>query len=114
MVAIILATAIFAAASGTNLVLLFSGLGGLSGLAAIATVYITHKANSKKADVEYKSVAIIELEKAIPGMGDIAKFWQELVVHLQADNISIREEILTIKGELEECRKEVQSRINHE
>lgn len=108
MVAIILA-AIFAAGGGTNLVLLFSGLGGLSGLAAIATVYVTHKANSKKAAVEDKSVAIVELEKAVPGMGDIIKVWQDVVHQLQADNLTLRDENVTLKGELSECRKEART-----
>lgn len=92
---------LLAANEGTSLVLLFSGLGGLSGLAAIATVYITHKANAKRAAVDDKSVAIIELEKAVPGMGDIIKEWQNIVHQLQADLVATR-------TELAECRKALQ------
>lgn len=105
MVSVLLA-AILAAGGGTNLVLLFSGLGGLSGIAAIATVYVNHKANAKKAVVEDKSVAITELEKAVPGMGDIIKVWQDVVHQLQADNITLKAENFTLKGELAQCKND--------
>lgn len=84
---------------GANFVLLFSALGGLSGLAAVLTVFVTHKSNTKRAKVEDKSVAITELEKAVPGMGDIIKEWQNIVHHLQEDNQALRDK-------LEECEKE--------
>jgi chromosome segregation ATPase len=70
---------------GTNLVLLFSALGGLSGLAALATVFINWRANTRKAEQEDKSVAIVELEKAVPGLGNIIREWQAVVHQLQDD-----------------------------
>lgn len=96
----ILSFFIFAAeGSGANIVLLFSALGGLSGLAAVLTVYITHRANTKKAVQDDKSVAITELEKAVPGMGEIIKEWQNIVHHLQDENVRL-------KTELHDCREE--------
>lgn len=95
-----------ATGGGSDLVLLFSGLGGLSGLAAIATVYITHKANGKKAVVEDKSVAITELEKAVPGMGDIIKEWQNIVHQLQADLVLSRGETESLRKQLEGKNRE--------
>jgi chromosome segregation ATPase len=83
---VVLATlGILAAASGSELVLLFSGLGGLSGLAALAMVWVNYRSNARKAEVDDKSVAIIELEKAVPGLGEIIKEWQSVVHQLQAD-----------------------------
>ena len=90
---------------GANFVLLFSALGGLSGLAAVLTVFVTHRSNVKRAKVDDKSVAIKELEKAVPGMGDIIKEWQNIVHHLQEDNQALRDE-------LEECRRERE--VGHE
>jgi hypothetical protein len=90
--------------SGTDLVLLFSALGGLSGIAAIFTVYITHRANTKRAVVDDKSVAITELEKAVPGMGDIIKEWQNIVHHLQEELVSKNHELADAKRELAEYK----------
>lgn len=87
--------------SGANIVLLFSALGGLSGLAAVLTVFITHRANTKKAVQDDKSVAITELEKAVPGMGEIIKEWQNIVHHLQDENVRLKTELFACKGELD-------------
>lgn len=84
---------------GANFVLLFSALGGLSGIAAVLTVFVTHRSNVKRSKIEDKSVAITELEKAVPGMGDIIKEWQNIVHHLQEDNQALR-------ASLEECERE--------
>ena len=106
--AILSLVAMLAASSGgADLVLLFSALGGLSGLAAVLTVYVTHRANLKKAVVEDKSVAITELEKAVPGMGDIIKEWQNIVHHLQ-------EELVTSKHELADAKRELAEYKAHE
>lgn len=92
--------AIFAASTGLQFVTLFAALGGLSGLAALATVFVNYKANKNKAVVEDKSVAIVELEKAVPGMADIIKEWQNIVQQLHSDLSNTRKE-------LEECNKRV-------
>lgn len=84
---------------GSNLVLLFSGLGGLSGLAALATVYITHKANQSRSKNDVKSVAITELEKAVPGLSEIIEQWQTVVHQLQTD-------LAECRGRLAELEKE--------
>lgn len=97
----ILATVVsLLAAGGSDLVLLFSALGGLSGVAAIATVWVQHRNNKAKVVVDYKSVAISELEKAVPGMGEIIEQWQGIVHQLQAD-------LATAKSDLADCRKRV-------
>lgn len=85
------------AAGGSDLVLLFSALGGLSGVAAIATVWVQHRSNKAKVVVDTKSVAISELEKAVPGMGEIIEQWQGIVHQLQTDNAQQR-------TDLAECR----------
>lgn len=84
---------------GADIVLLFSALGGLSGVAAVLTVFVTHRSNIKRGKVADKSVAITELEKAVPGMGEIIKEWQNIVHHLQ-------EELIHAKEELARCRME--------
>lgn len=91
-----------ATGGGADLVLLFSALGGLSGLAAVLTVFVTHRANARKAQVDDKSVAITELEKAVPGMGDIIKEWQNIVHHLQEELHSKNEELAALKAEMRE------------
>jgi predicted RNase H-like nuclease (RuvC/YqgF family) len=100
-VGIISLVASFLAVSGggADIVLFFSALGGLSGIAAVLTVYVTHRANLKKATVDDKSVAITELEKAVPGMGDIIKEWQNIVHHLQEELHAAKEEQLALKEE---------------
>lgn len=96
-------------AGGADLVLLFSALGGLSGIAAIFTVYVTHRSNVKKAVVEDKSVAITELEKAVPGMGDIIKEWQNIVHHLQEELVTSKQESADAKRELAEYKAREES-----
>lgn len=106
-----------ATGGGADLVLLFSALGGLSGLAAVLTVFVTHRANLKKAHVDDKSVAITELEKAVPGMGDIIKEWQNIVHHLQEELHAAKEEQLTLKEEhlaLNTLLKEEHAELNAE
>ena len=108
---------LFAAAAadgGTNLVLLFSALGGLSGLAALAMVWVNWRANQRKADTDDKSVAIVELEKAVPGLGEIIKEWQAVVHQLQADlaaekakNEEMHRQLAQAQLELEECRRRI-------
>lgn len=91
---------------GADLVLLFSALGGLSGIAAVATVFVNHRANVKKAKRDEKSVAIRELEKAVPGMGDIIKEWQNIVHHLQEELIESKKEAHDFEAENTELWKE--------
>jgi SMC interacting uncharacterized protein involved in chromosome segregation len=91
---------------GADIVLLFSALGGLSGIAAVATVFVNHRANVKRARRDDKSVAIKELEKAVPGMGDIIKEWQNIVHHLQEELMASKVETAEVKRENAELRKE--------
>lgn len=95
-----------ATGGGSDFIVLFAGAGGLTGLAALATVYITHRANAKKALVDDKSVAITELEKAVPGMGDIIKEWQNIVHQLQSDLIIARTENESLRKQLAEAKDE--------
>lgn len=97
---------LLAAIGGSDLVLLFSGLGGLSGLAALATVFVNHKAGIKKAEQDDKSVAIVELEKAVPGLGEIIREWQGVVHQLQEDHATTKKELEFSKSETSEYRKD--------
>lgn len=99
---------VLAAVGGSQLVILFSGAGFLSGLAAIATVYVTHRRNNQEGKVEDKSVAITELEKAVPGMGEIIQNWTDLVHSLQGELASCKAELLQCKIELAACRVRVE------
>lgn len=102
MVSIVVISLLLAAAgSGTNLVLAFAGLGGISGVAALVTVWVNYKRNNQTAKVENKSVAITELEKAVPGLGDIIEQWQAVVHQLQTD-LSIT------RSDLDACRKRLE------
>lgn len=103
----IISLVLAAGSGGPDLIVLFAGAGGLTGLAALATVYITHRANAKKALVDDKSVAITELEKAVPGMGDIIKEWQNIVHQLQSD-------LAVSRAEAESLRKQLEVRSHHE
>lgn len=87
---------------GADIILFFSAIGGLSGIAAVLTVFVTHRANIKRAKVEDKSVAITELEKAVPGMGDIIKEWQRIVLHLQEENEQLRTKVEKLEATEEE------------
>ena len=87
---------------GADIILFFSAIGGLSGIAAVLTVFVTHRANIKRAKVEDKSVAITELEKAVPGMGDIIKEWQRIVLHLQEENEQLRTKVEKLEVHEEE------------
>lgn len=95
-----------ASGGGADIVLLLSALGGLSGVAAIISVFVTHRANTRKAATEDKSVAITELEKAVPGMGAIIQEWQTIVRHLQQELGDTKEALHDCKQELEEGRHE--------
>lgn len=88
--------------AGSDIILFFSAIGGLSGIAAVLTVFVTHRANLKRAKVEDKSVAITELEKAVPGMGDIIKEWQRIVLHLQEENEQLRTKVERLEESEEE------------
>lgn len=91
---------------GADFVLLLSALGGLSGLAAVLTVFVNHKANTKRAKIEDKSVAITELEKAVPGMGDVIKVWQDVVHHLQEENSDLRVKLTMCENDLNDSEEE--------
>lgn len=103
---ILLGTLLSITFGGADIILLFSALGGLSGLAAVLTVFVTHRANSRRARVDDKSVAITELEKAVPGMGDIIKEWQRIVTHLQEENTTLRADNSQLKSRLDDLDHE--------
>lgn len=104
----LLSTFILAAeGGGADIVLLFSALGGLSGIAAAIGVFVTHQANKRRAEVDDKSVAITELEKAVPGMGDIIKEWQNIVHHLQEELIAKGVDNAALKAEIAEHKRKV-------
>lgn len=93
-------------ASGSDIVVGFAGIGGLAGLAAIATVYVTWRKDRQQAAVDVKSVAITEIEKAVPGLGDIIKEWQAIVHQLQSDLTATRADLDDCRHEVSELRKE--------
>lgn len=103
----VLATLGILIAAGTDLVLVFSALGGLSGLAALATVFVNYRANSRKAVVDDKSVAIIELEKAVPGLSEIIKEWQAVVHQLQADLAAEKVKSAELQRQLNEAKTQL-------
>jgi hypothetical protein len=91
---------IILAASGVgSAVLLFAALGGFTGLAALVTVYVNYKRDKQTAKTEDKSVAITELEKAVPGLGDIIEQWQAVVHQLQSDLTDCRKRVAELEGE---------------
>jgi hypothetical protein len=92
---------LLAITGGSELVLLFTAAGGLSGFAALLSVLVTRRANKAKAIVEDKSVAILELEKAVPGLGEIIKVWQDALHRVQ-------DELVQTRAELAECRMRVE------
>lgn len=101
MVFIAVASFLLAATgNGTNIFLLFAGLGGLSGIAALAKTFFDYHRGNQSAKVEDKSVAITELEKAVPGLGDIIEQWQAVVHQQQADKEQLR-------ADLDDCRRRV-------
>lgn len=99
MVFIAFISSLFAAGStASNAILFFAGIGGLTGLAAIITVYVTYRRDRQTAKVEDKSVAITELEKAVPGLGDIIEQWQAVVHQLQSDLTDCRQRVAELEG----------------
>lgn len=86
--------------------LIFAAFGGFSGVAAILTVYFNHKAANKKAEVEEKSVAIEEIEKVIPGMGEIIQQWQGIVDQLRVENARLSSEAATLRQRIAELEHE--------
>jgi hypothetical protein len=107
-VVLALLSAVLAASSGgSDLVLLFSALGGLSGLAALASVFVNYRSGQRKAQQDDKSVAIIELEKAVPGMGEIIEYWQGIVHQLQTDLEASRREYAASRAEIAALREEL-------
>lgn len=110
MVLTLLFVSMLAATSGSNLVLVFSGLGGLSGLAALATVFLNYKNGQRKSVQDDKSVAIVELEKAVPGLGEIIREWQNVVHQLQEDLTTLKKELQECQADLAECRAELEGR----
>jgi hypothetical protein len=97
-VAFIAIVSLLAASSATTAVQWFAGIGGLTGLAALVAVYLNYRRDKHAAKVEDKSVAITELEKAVPGLGDIIEQWQAVVHQLQDDKDALRHD-------LDDCRK---------
>lgn len=89
---------ILLASSGANFVVGFAGIGGLLGVAAIATVFVNWRKDKAQRKVDVKSIAITELEKAVPGLGNIIEQWQAIVHQLQAD-------LTTARSDLDICRK---------
>ena len=96
-----LGISLLAVTGGSDLVLFFASAGGLSGLAALLSVLVTRRANKAKAIVEDKSVAILELEKAVPGLGEIIKVWQDALHRVQ-------DELVQTRADLAECRARVE------
>lgn len=94
------------AASLSSFVVGFAGIGGLLGVAALATVVVNWRSNRAKERIDVKSVAITELEKAVPGLSDIIKEWQTIVHQLQADLAAARSELDTCRKRLSELEGE--------
>lgn len=94
------------AASGSDFVIGFAGIGGLAGLAALATVFVNWRKDTAQSKIDAKSVAITEIEKAVPGLGDIIKEWQAIVHQLQADLTATRSDLDDCRQEVSELRKD--------
>lgn len=93
-------------ASGSDIVVGFAGIGGLAGLAAMVAVVVTWLKNRQEAKIDVKSVAITEIEKAVPGLGDIIREWQAIVHQLQADLTATRSDLEDCRHEVSELRKD--------
>lgn len=95
------------AASLSSVVLGMAALGGFAGLAALAKVVVDWRRDLAQERVDAKSVAITELEKAVPGLSEIIEQWQIVVHQLQTDLTLTRAELATTRSDLDLCRKEL-------
>lgn len=94
--ALIVAT--YLAAGGTSgVVQIVSILGGLSGIAALVSAFASWRSGARKANVDDKTVAITEIETAIPGMGAIIEQWQAIVKQLQSDLANCRQRVIELE-----------------
>jgi hypothetical protein len=91
-----------AASGGASFVQVLTALGALSGVAAFIGVFVQLWTNSRKAKVDTKTVAITELEKAVPGMGTIIEQWQRIVDRLQSENNDLRKRVAELEAERDE------------
>lgn len=86
----------------TGIVLVFAALGGFGGFAALVGNILSGYRNRQVAKVEDKSVAITELEKAVPGLGDIITEWRDVVAQLQGDLAATRDDLATCRRRVSE------------
>lgn len=98
---------ISAAADVGSAALIFSAIGGLTGLAAIGGLLVNTYLGRRKAKVDDKSVAITELEKAVPGLGGIISYWQGVVEQLQTDYAACKADNLSLRKEVEDCHNRI-------
>lgn len=103
-------TSVLASSGASSFVQILSVVGGLSGVAAVITAIATWRSGDRKSKQEDKTVAISELEKAVPGMGTIIAQWQTLVQQLQADKDALRAERDALRDERDELRAELEGR----
>lgn len=86
---------------------IFGSIGGGLGVAALISQYIAHRSTKSAIIVAEKSVAIDEIERIIPGMGEIISEWRAMVGQLQTENEHLREEISALRDEIDRLRKEL-------
>lgn len=94
---------VFLAASGAlTFVQVLSVLGGLSGLAAVIGAIASWRYNSRKTKQEDKSVAITELEKALPGLGTIVEHWEQFGEKMREENTALQTENAALRVRIAE------------
>lgn len=97
-----LVSSFVAASGGVNFVQVLTAFGALSGVAAFIGVFVQLWTSSRKAKQDDKTVAITELEKAVPGMGTIIEQWQRIVDRLQTENNDLRKRVVELEAERDE------------
>lgn len=102
-----------------GVIVTLSALGGLSGVAALLMVFVNWKSNQKKAKQDDRSVAITELEKAVPGLSEIIKEWQGVVQRLQKDladqmtaNAVLKKQYEALESRFEVCQRQLDDHLN--
>ena len=91
----------------TTIIFVLAAVGGGTGLAAMGGQIVQYRSEKAKHVVDERSVAVDEIEKVIPGMGEIIKEWRAMVGQLQIENENLRHEIAALRGEIDRLRSQL-------
>ena len=93
----------------STVVIILAAIGGGSGLAAIGGQFVQYRTNTGKQIVDERSVAVDEIEKVIPGMGEIIQEWRAMALQHQIENENLRAEIVALRGEIDRLRSQLRA-----